>query len=150
MHLILLPYQSIHELKCRVDDLRSFSCFYSSVSQFVVCSNTQWMRESMWSRSCGYVYNCIQYTLLLSFFTTFATSLQIDLSQDRGQVKISNIIPSIYSTLLLSNIFKFCETLLLHLHYYHHQIKINTLIQLLVSIFMLAIQLLSIKFDIFS
>ena len=39
--LILLPYQFIHELKCRVDDLRSFSCFYSSVSQFVVCSNTQ-------------------------------------------------------------------------------------------------------------
>lgn len=44
-----------------------FSIFYSSVSQFVVCSNTLWMRESMWSRSCGCVYNCIQSTLCSAF-----------------------------------------------------------------------------------
>lgn len=44
-----------------------FSIFYSSMSQFVVCSNTLRMRESMWSRSCGCVYNCIQSTLCSAF-----------------------------------------------------------------------------------
>ena len=55
-----------------------FLCiFYSSVSQSVVWGNTLRMRESMWFRSCGFVYNCIQSTLLCCcYFTNFRYKIE--------------------------------------------------------------------------